>query len=124
MDTHRLINSLQRTLSEAEPGIDRSLEYTEKTLENTNSLIEELDGTVSLMEKRLEELSEVFAVMEAYEPTANPEIRETLKSLTVSSQSLERLMSAMEESPIRAMRKGTEEDPTGGSAASQAERVE
>jgi phospholipid/cholesterol/gamma-HCH transport system substrate-binding protein len=110
VDTHSLINNLERTLSEAEPGIDRSLEFTEKTLENTNTLIGDLHGTVALMEKSLTDLSEVFAVMEAYDPDANPEIRETLKSLTVSSQSLEKLMNAMEDSPIRTMRKGTEEE--------------
>ena len=61
------------------------------------------------MDLRLSELEEVFAVMESYDPETNESIKNPLESLESSSQKLERLMEAMESSPVRAIRKGTEE---------------
>jgi ABC-type transporter Mla subunit MlaD len=90
-----LVKKLNGTVETLQPGVHRSIESAEQTLESTGDLIDELDSVVGVVEQRLEEVSKAIDVMELYDPEEGTEMSEMFENLQVTAEEMRGLTEDM-----------------------------
>jgi len=104
----KAVGRLDQTILESQPGIYRSIEATEKATENSAKVMAELERVLKTFDDQLLELENLSEVIESYDLDGSSEMAHMIESLNDSSRSLANFLSALEKSPIKTMRKGSD----------------
>ena len=90
-----LIKKLQSIIDQVRPGVQRSVEGAETTLDNTAVLIDDLGSVVTVMEERLEEVSEAIDIIELYDPEDGTEMAQMFEDLQIAADEMKTLTTDM-----------------------------
>ena len=101
----RAARRADRLLVSNTPAIDASMAALERALVQLEETSRDLDAVIADADVAVADLDKTAL---AYDPAHSDELRRTLANLESASGSLDRLMQAIEERPIRAMTKGAE----------------
>lgn len=100
-----LAKSSRYLLNTSTPALNQTLANTETLTQDSVALLNQMDSSLKAFDIQMIALGEL---MDSYDPNSNREMDEIFESLGAASQSLDRLMSSMEEGPLRTLRKGVE----------------
>jgi ABC-type transporter Mla subunit MlaD len=105
VEADRAMRRADRMLAATEPSVAASMAALERALVQLEETSRDLDEVIAEADVAVADLDKTVL---SYDPAHSEEMRRTLANLESASSSLERLMQAIEERPIRAMTKGTE----------------
>ncbi len=116
-----LVGNVDALVARVGPRVERGLSAADRALAHTEGAAAQMErllapdgptmAVLSDMSRRLDELEQLAALLEAYDPARNAGLADTLENVRAASTSLERLMRAMERRPLRTLVKGVPPEP-------------
>ncbi|MBM74280.1 MAG: hypothetical protein CMK59_02665 [Proteobacteria bacterium] len=95
LESIKLVQQINLMIEQIRPGVKRSVEGAEATLDNTAVLIDELGSVVEVMEDRLEEVSKAIEVIELYDPEEGTEMAQMFEDLQIAADEMKILTTDM-----------------------------
>jgi ABC-type transporter Mla subunit MlaD len=108
--TRGAAGELEGMVERADPALQRSLAQLETTLVASERAVKDMEDVLANADARLDELKGMDAVLAGYDTQKNEDLRESLAQLRSLSASLARLAAAFEKAPLRALRRGAEQE--------------